>query len=74
LVGGVDGQRWGTAHPSIVPYQAFATQDGHILIAAGNDQQYVKLCQKMGVEELAKDGRFLTNKDRVKHRDGKPTL
>ena len=62
-------QRWGNAHPNIVPYQTFATSDGHIIIAAGNDRQYQKLVAAGGASHLADDQRFLTNPLRVQHRD-----
>ena len=62
-------QRWGNAHPNIVPYQTFATSDGHIIIAAGNDRQYQKLVAAGGCAELADDPRFVTNPLRVQHRD-----
>ncbi|TNM96399.1 hypothetical protein fugu_016060 [Takifugu bimaculatus] len=42
---GWEARRWGTAHESIVPYQAFTTKDGHVVVAAGNDKQFVKVCQ-----------------------------
>jgi hypothetical protein len=82
LNGGVDGQRWGTAHPSIVPYQAFATADGHILVAAGNDGQFRRLCARMRAALsadnqsaaqtplLADDPRYASNAARVKNRQG----
>ena len=62
-------KRWGNAHPNIVPYQTFATADGHIIVAAGNDGQYKKFVQMGGMPELADDPRFSTNPKRVEHRD-----
>ncbi|MBC3872800.1 CaiB/BaiF CoA transferase family protein [Undibacterium flavidum] len=62
-------QRWGNAHQNIVPYQTFATSDGHIIVAAGNDAQYRKFVQIGDKPELAEDQRFLTNPLRVQHRD-----
>ncbi|MFZ6769430.1 CaiB/BaiF CoA transferase family protein [Undibacterium sp. Di26W] len=62
-------KRWGNAHPNIVPYQTFATTDGHIIVAAGNDGQYKKFVQAGGQPELADDPRFSTNPKRVEHRD-----
>jgi crotonobetainyl-CoA:carnitine CoA-transferase CaiB-like acyl-CoA transferase len=59
----------GTGHPSIVPYQMFEAQDGPMVVAVGNDGQFAKLCALLGVPELARDERFLTNPLRVKHRD-----
>lgn len=62
-------KRWGNAHPNIVPYQTFATADGHIIVAVGNDGQYLKFCSAGGRPELAADERFATNPMRVRHRD-----
>ncbi|MFA9274974.1 MAG: CaiB/BaiF CoA transferase family protein [Candidatus Aquirickettsiella gammari] len=62
-------QRWGNAHQNIVPYQTFATADGHIIVAAGNDNQYRKFVQIGDRPDLADDSRFLTNPLRVQHRD-----
>lgn len=70
LVGGKVPSRLGNAHPNIVPYQSFATADGHCVIAVGNDQQFEKFCQVLGCSELASDERFSTNKQRVSNRDG----
>ncbi len=68
LVGGKAPQRLGNAHPNIVPYQAFATLDGHIILAVGNDSQFAKFCQVAGRPELAQDERYATNPARVAHR------
>ncbi|MGI9286963.1 MAG: CaiB/BaiF CoA transferase family protein [Pseudomonadales bacterium] len=68
LVGGVTPQRLGNAHPNIVPYQAFATEDGFIILAVGNDGQFIKFCNVAGAPELASDERFVTNALRVKNR------
>lgn len=51
----------GARHPSITPFEAFPTADGHIIIAAGNDGLWVKLCAALGRAELASDPRFTTN-------------
>ena len=64
-----DTGRWGTGHPSIVPYRAFKTADGDILLGGGNDRLYGILCDKLGKSEWAKDERFRTNALRVQHRD-----
>ena len=69
LASGKAPVRWGNAHPNIVPYQTFATSDGHIIVAVGNDGQYVKFVEAGGQPELAKDERFATNPMRVRHRD-----
>jgi CoA:oxalate CoA-transferase len=59
----------GSRHPSIAPFAAFATKDGHIAIAAGNDDIWARVCKVMGREELVRDARFLTNPLRVQHVD-----
>lgn len=59
----------GTAHPSIVPYQAVRAQDGFVIIAVGNDSLWQKFCAVAGLQHLADDPRFATNKDRVQNRD-----
>lgn len=58
----------GSAHPTIVPYQALPTGDGHLMIAAGNDKLFQRLAAAIGVPELAHDPRFAGNPDRVRHR------
>jgi crotonobetainyl-CoA:carnitine CoA-transferase CaiB-like acyl-CoA transferase len=60
--------RYGNAHASLVPYQVFATQDGHIAIAVGSDGQYKSLCECAGCMELWHDARFQTNPGRVTNR------
>ncbi len=60
--------RLGNAHPSIVPYQAFASADGHLVLAVGNDGQFARLCQVAGRPALTLDPRFATNAKRVEHR------
>lgn len=72
LNAGKEAQRWGTAHESIVPYQGFRTKKGYIVVAAGNDKQFVKVCQVLGLTDLTEDSNYKTNKLRVKHR--KPLL
>lgn len=67
---GKNPKRMGSAHPSIVPYQAFTAGDGkHLLIAAGNDRLFHMLCDGMNLDELKQDKRFLINEDRVKNRN-----
>lgn len=68
LVSGRAPGRIGNAHVNIVPYQAFATQDGHIILAVGNDGQFARFCEVAGRPELAADPRFATNPARVAHR------
>jgi formyl-CoA transferase len=60
--------RAGNAHANIVPYQVFAAADGHIIVAVGNDTQFVKFCEVAGRPDLALDPRFVRNADRVRHR------
>jgi CoA:oxalate CoA-transferase len=57
----------GARHPSITPFEAFATSDGHIIIAAGNDALYVKLTQALGRPDLADNPLFKTNPLRNQH-------
>ena len=68
ISGKPDSGRWGTAHPSIVPYKGFATADGDIMLGGGNDRLFGVLCQKLEKPEWATDERFRTNADRVKNR------
>jgi crotonobetainyl-CoA:carnitine CoA-transferase CaiB-like acyl-CoA transferase len=60
--------RMGNGHANLVPYQAFPTSDGEVIIAVGNDRQYERLCALLGVPELAGEERFRTNAGRVTHR------
>jgi crotonobetainyl-CoA:carnitine CoA-transferase CaiB-like acyl-CoA transferase len=69
LVTGRAPDRHGNAHASIVPYQAFATRDGYVVVAVGNDGQFARLCEVMGKPELAADPRFATNPARVENRE-----
>jgi len=59
----------GNHHANIVPYQTFLTQDGEIVIAVGNDNQFKKLCLILELPQLITDARFLTNPNRVEHRN-----
>jgi len=60
--------RWGNAHPQVVPYEAFATSDGHIILAVGNDGQFRRFCRVAECPELAEESRFATNSQRIVHR------
>jgi crotonobetainyl-CoA:carnitine CoA-transferase CaiB-like acyl-CoA transferase len=60
--------RAGSAFPQIVPYQAFATRGGELMIVAGNDKLFTAFCGVLGISELADDPRFGTNPDRVVNR------
>jgi crotonobetainyl-CoA:carnitine CoA-transferase CaiB-like acyl-CoA transferase len=68
LVSGKVPKRIGNAHANIVPYQVFSVADGHVIIATGNDAQYVKLCQVLGAPELAANPDYKDNVGRLKHR------
>lgn len=69
ISGKPDSGRWGTAHPSIVPYKGFNTKDGNVMLGGGNDRLFGILCDKLGKPEWASDPKYITNADRVKHRD-----
>ena len=69
LVSGEPPVRMGNAHASVVPYQTFPTTDGWMLIACGNDGQFVKMMQVLGDPDMAKDERYRTNAGRVVNRD-----
>ena len=60
--------RWGNAHPQIVPYEAFATADGHLVVAIGADRQWQRFCRAVDREAWGSDPRFGTNPARVEHR------
>ncbi|KAK5897718.1 hypothetical protein CgunFtcFv8_015198 [Champsocephalus gunnari] len=68
LNAGQEAKRWGTAHQSIVPYQGFSTRDGHIVVAAGNNTQFIRVCEVLQLKELAEDPKYTTNTLRVQHR------
>jgi crotonobetainyl-CoA:carnitine CoA-transferase CaiB-like acyl-CoA transferase len=68
LVSGALPERIGNAHPNIVPYQVFPVADGHVIIASGNDGQFVKLCGVLGEPGLAQDPMYKSNADRVANR------
>jgi crotonobetainyl-CoA:carnitine CoA-transferase CaiB-like acyl-CoA transferase len=68
LATGEPPPRLGNAHPNIVPYQTFATADGDIILAVGNDGQFQRFCAFAGVPELAEDERFRGNGERLRHR------
>ncbi|MAE03072.1 MAG: CoA transferase [Porticoccaceae bacterium] len=68
LIGGEIPQRLGNAHPNIVPYQAFATADGHIILAVGNQAQFERLCNVLKQPDWLKDKRYSSNSARVDNR------
>lgn len=62
--------RSGEYHPNLAPYQPFPTQDGELIIAVGNNEQFRRLCDALGIPELATDPRYATNPARVENRAG----
>jgi crotonobetainyl-CoA:carnitine CoA-transferase CaiB-like acyl-CoA transferase len=68
LVSGELPKRIGNAHPNLVPYQEFPVADGRVIVATGNDAQFVKLCGILGAPELAQAEAYKDNKGRVEHR------
>ncbi len=66
---GIAPKRQGNSHPSLAPYQDFATADGAMLLAIGNNGQFARFCAAVGHPDWAADDRFATNSLRVKHRD-----
>ena len=75
LVNGVVPGPLGNRHPSITPFEAFTASDGHVIVGAGNDRLWKKLCEMIGKEELLTDERFLTNSLRTTNQKAlKPIL
>ena len=68
LVGGEEPHRLGNAHPAIVPYEAFATSDGHVIVAVGTNEQFTRFCDAACLPDLSADERYATNPLRVAHR------
>ncbi|WP_105415610.1 CaiB/BaiF CoA-transferase family protein [Neorhizobium sp. T25_27] len=68
LVSGEAPVRLGNAHPNISPYEVLATEDGYLILAVGNDGQFRRLCRILGIDGMANDERFATNKARVANR------
>ncbi|AXI55829.1 Acetyl-CoA:oxalate CoA-transferase (plasmid) [Pseudoseohaeicola sp. NH-UV-7] len=69
LASGQLPQRRGNAHPNIVPYDAFAGADGHVLIAVGNDAQFARFCDVIGLTDLSANPDYATNSMRLQHRE-----
>jgi formyl-CoA transferase len=61
-------ERWGNAHPNLLPYEVFPTAAGHLILGAGNDSQWLSFCQAAEHPELAADARFKTMPDRIRNR------
>jgi crotonobetainyl-CoA:carnitine CoA-transferase CaiB-like acyl-CoA transferase len=68
LVTGERAQRWGNAHPQIVPYETFETADSHLVIGVGTDDQWRKFCVAVDHTDWSTDARFQKNAQRVEHR------
>lgn len=64
---GESPERTGNRHASIAPYDTFATADGTLVLAVGNDAQWLRCCEVLGMDEAARDARFATNAGRVEH-------
>jgi len=69
LISGKTPGRYGNEHPNIVPYQSVPTADGYMMVAVGNDQQWMRFCRAVDKEEWITDPRFATNPNRVNNRD-----
>ena len=69
LVSGTAPRRWGNAHPNLTPYQTFKSSTDWIIVAAGNDEQFRKLCSAGGRLDIPVDARFNSNPNRVRNRD-----
>jgi len=69
LTSGKAPKRYGNAHSTIVPYQAFEAKDGHMVVAVGNDHQFRKFANALGKQEWADDPRFIHNSARVQNRE-----
>lgn len=74
LTTGTAPVRTGNYHPNLTPYQVFPCRDGHIIIATGNDAQYQRLCDVLGLPEMITDPRFVGNADRIKNREAMTDL
>ncbi len=68
FVTGTAPGRLGNRHPTIVPYETFETADGELAVAVGSERQWPRLCEAVGLPDLAADARFATNGDRVLNR------
>jgi crotonobetainyl-CoA:carnitine CoA-transferase CaiB-like acyl-CoA transferase len=68
-IAGAVPERMGNRHPSISPYEVYATGEGELVLAVGNDRQFAALCDELGAPALATDPRFATNPSRVAHRE-----
>ncbi|MCF6272342.1 MAG: CoA transferase [Rhodobacteraceae bacterium] len=62
-------KRRGNGHPNIVPYQVFAARDGHLIVAVGNDSQFARFCEVIGMPDLAKNPDYTSNINRIENRE-----
>jgi formyl-CoA transferase len=69
LISGTPPRRWGNAHPNLTPYQTFKSNTDWIIVAAGNDEQFRKLCTAGNRQDIPQDPRFNSNPNRVRNRD-----
>jgi crotonobetainyl-CoA:carnitine CoA-transferase CaiB-like acyl-CoA transferase len=69
FVSGTVPGRLGNAHPNVVPYEVFPANDGHLIIAVGNDGQFRRLCSALGLDSVGNDPAFASNEGRVRNRD-----
>ena len=68
LISGRSPGRSGNSHPNVAPYQPFETSDGWIIVAVGNDDQFARFCQLLGLSEMAEEERFIRNQGRNENR------
>ncbi|MGB7271186.1 MAG: CaiB/BaiF CoA-transferase family protein [Albidovulum sp.] len=68
LTSGAEPQRRGNGHPNIVPYEAFAVSDGNVIVAVGNDAQFARFCDVIGLPALSSNPDFATNPSRIRNR------
>lgn len=68
LIGGETPVRMGTAHPNLVPYQAFATSDGDLMLTVGNDRQFASCCEALDMQSVADEARFQSMNNRIENR------
>ncbi|RNL85277.1 CaiB/BaiF CoA transferase family protein [Halostreptopolyspora alba] len=69
VAGGIVPYRMGNAHPSVFPYEPLPTADRDLIVTAANDRQFRRLCETLGIPEVADDPRFVHNADRTANRD-----
>jgi formyl-CoA transferase len=69
LLAGEVPRRLGNRHPNLAPYETFEAADGYVIVGVGNDPLWRSFCGALGRDDLARDPRFLTNADRVRHYD-----